>query len=188
MSGWASAGSRFAIPASTTLPCLLQPGDGGIDEVGLRAQPVQEQAEQAAGDGRRVGHGVPAPELERRHDQPAPQRRAREVTVDLAVEREAVVGHRIEAREERRRRRVPGTEGILGQVVEPLVVLGQAEAAGGDRLGLEVGTEQIVEDLPEDSVGVAGHLDLRDWSPDQGALGLTNRQRSAIGHSSCFGF
>ena len=85
----------------------------------------------------------------------------------------------------RRRVRVPLAERVGREVVEPLVVLGQAVAAGRHRGRGEVGLEEVVEGGVEDRVGSTGSpLGASSRAP----CGSTNRQRSRTGHRSCFGF
>ena len=137
---------------------LPQARDRRVDQVGLRAQPMEEQREQAARHGTRVLHRVPLPGLERREDQPPPQDRAREVAVDGVVDRERLpvggdLADALQPTEVRPGVGLAPPEGVGGQVVEAVVVLGEAVAAGRGRGAGEVRLQEVVERRVEDRVG-----------------------------------
>ena len=91
-----------------------QAGAGGLDEVLIRAQSMQEQREQAVGDGARVGERVAAPASPFRLDQAPAQHRDGKVTVDPLVGGQVRVRQRLESPQVRRHVRIPQLEGVRG--------------------------------------------------------------------------
>ncbi len=75
---------------------LLEARHGGRDELRLRHEAVQEQAEHAIEDGARVGLWVAAPDLPVGQDLAAPKHRDREVAVDACLCIEPGVADRLE--------------------------------------------------------------------------------------------
>jgi hypothetical protein len=68
-------------------PGLFEARDRRVHDVRLRAQPVEEQREQAAGDRAGVGERIPLPLLERGEDQAAAEHGPGEIAVDRLVGR-----------------------------------------------------------------------------------------------------
>ena len=124
---------------------LLQAGDRRRGELGLGPQAVQEQAEQPVGDGVRVGQRVATPVGPVGQDQPPAEDGPDEVAIDRLGGREIRRGHVVQAGQPAHRRRVARLEGPCREVVQPLVIGGQAEAAGGHRIGLEFLVQERVD-------------------------------------------
>ena len=117
--------------------------DGVADQRGLRTQAVEEQAEHAVEPGVQIDLGLPAPPLPLGHDPPAGQGRDDEVAIDPLGRSEAGVGRRPEPLPPGGTPAAPLLERLGRQVVEPVVEVGETEAAGHDRRGLVLLGEKL---------------------------------------------
>ena len=144
------SGRRLRLPSSRLPGMRPHARHGGVDQLLHRAQPMQEEAEDAGHARVEVDVGLPAPDLEVLDDLPPAQGADHEVAVDAPRRSRAPPRPRPGTRSSHARVRAPAPlEGGLGQVVELLVVLGQAEAAGANGRFGELGVEEVVGQLGE---------------------------------------
>ena len=122
---------------------------GRVDELSHRPQPVEEKAEDAAQPGIQIRVGLASPHQEV-VDDPAPVEGAdHQVAIDRVVEGQLVRIHLVEARQPGGIGPASSLEGGLGEVVELVVVLGQAQPAGMDRRVRHLGVEELSGELGE---------------------------------------
>ncbi len=125
---------------------LGQPGARGVGQILLGAQLVEEEREDALQSRVQVGRGLALPIPPRRRQLAPAQDRAREVAVDPLGRRERVIGERAESREPGGGPLLVPAERVGREVVELLVVGGEAKAAGlHRRLGELLLQERIGE-------------------------------------------
>ena len=128
---------------------LPQARDRCVDQLSHRPQPVEKEAEDAAQARVEIGVGLASPHQEV-VDDPSPVENAdHQVAVDRVVEGELVRIHLVEAGQPRGIGPGSSLEGGLGEVVELVVVLGQAEPAGMDRRVRHLGVEELSGELGE---------------------------------------
>ncbi len=125
-------GSQVALPVLEVAGDQAHARHGGVDQLLDRPEPMQEEAEDAGHAGVQVDVGLPAPDLEVLQDLPPAQRADDEVPIDAIVEPEGTLVHAPESLEPGAVGAASPLEGGLGEVVEQLVVLGQAQAAGAN--------------------------------------------------------
>ncbi len=146
-------GAQVAPPVVEVAGDRPQPGGRIGHQVGLRAEPVEEQEEDAVQAGVQVRVGLAPPHLPVVHDVAPAQRRQHQVAVHLLVEGQVVGVDGVEPAQPLPSGPGASHKGRLGQVVKLRVVVGETQGGGLDRrLGVLL-VEELTHQLREGGQG-----------------------------------